>query len=961
MSKMSKIRSCAVIVCMLSVANVWGAYFKDDFNRANGNVGNGWTAQTDGTIKVQIVNNEVLIAGTESATAWNRSGISRTVSGETRFSFDFKADDVFNVHLGVRAAASPAWLEIYAWAGGPFSYANSTDGTWPVGPWTAIPGSNMVAGQYNTVVLEQKGTDFIISLNGKVVGTVSNKSLTTVGTVQIASDADANQKGSLHIDNVEIGVVVPGMAKDPSPAFDATDVPHDVVLGWTAGTYAATHNVYLGTNLDDVNNADVSQAVSQGQAGAAFKPASLLEYGTTYYWRVDEVNAAPSTAVFKGNVWRFTTEEYAYPITSVTATASSVNINGGQTAAKTIDGSGLDATTGQHSNVDADGWFTAQTSKLPAWIRYDFDQAYIIQQMRVWNSNQKVESFIGFGAKSVLIEYSLDGTTWTPLTETEFPQADGLSTYAGFVVDMGGIQARSVRLTINTNWSAFAQATGLSEVRFFYIPVQAREPSPAQNADGVPVDSTLSWREGRQTVSNKVYLSTDKTAVANSTAPATTTNERSLQPTSLEFGQNYYWKVDEVNDAASTPVWAGDLWSFTTTEWAAIDDFESYTNESPNRVFQAWIDGWGFSEDDNFPTGNSGNGSGALVGYDPAAGNIMETSIVHGGKQSMPVEYNNVNSPFYSEAQRTWDTGQNWTGNGAADLSLWFHGNPAQFTQTTDGHLIVSAYGGDLWGSADYFCYAYKKLSGDGTIVAKVNSQSYAADWSKAGVMIRESLDPDSRQAIMAVTPSLIRAFQNRPTAGGSSFSAHSATGTITLPFWVKLERKGNQITAYYSADGKAWTVQPSTENTGTDASPNPQTINMSANVYIGLAVSSNVPSTGSCVADFSDVATTGSVTGTWTVADIGGTNPTNSPDQLYLIIQDNAGKSKTVVYPDPKATCLAGWTQWVIPFTDLAGVNVASVKKMTIGVGNRANPTAGGSGVIYIDDIGFGHPLSSK
>jgi hypothetical protein len=224
--------------------------------------------------------------------------------------------------------------------------------------------------------------------------------------------------------------------------------------------------------------------------------------------------------------------------------------------------------------------------------------------------------------------------------------------------------------------------------------------------------------------------------------------------------------------------------------------------------------------------------------------------------------------------------------------------------------------------------------------------------------MIRESLDPGSTQGIMAVTPSRIRAFQNRPTTGGACVSAHSATGTITLPFWVKIERKGNLITAYYSADGKAWTKQPDTENTGTDASPNPQTIAMGANVYIGLAVSANVPSSGACVADFSDVVASASVTGQWQVADIGGVNPANNPDQLYVMVQDTAGKSKTLVNANPKATCVADWTQWVIPLKDFTGVNMASVKKMVIGVGNRSQPKASGSGMLFLDDIQYGCPI---
>ena len=158
--------------------------------------------------------------------------------------------------------------------------------------------------------------------------------------------------------------------------MDATDVPRDVALGWTAGEYANTHNVYLGTSLEDVNKADVTQAVSKGQTGTTFQPASLLEYGKTYYWRVDEVNAPPSNAVFKGDVWSFTVEPYTYTVTGVTATASSSTANMGPE--KTTNGSGLTAATCTRARMRICG--CALIGQLPAWIRYAFDQPYVIQR-----------------------------------------------------------------------------------------------------------------------------------------------------------------------------------------------------------------------------------------------------------------------------------------------------------------------------------------------------------------------------------------------------------------------------------------------------------------------------------------------------------------------------------------------------------------------------------------------------
>jgi hypothetical protein len=72
----------------------------------------------------------------------------------------------------------------------------------------------------------------------------------------------------------------------------------------------------------------------------------------------------------------------------------------------------------------------------------------------------------------------------------------------------------------------------------------------------------------------------------------------------------------------------------------------------------------------------------------------------------------------------------------------------------------------------------------------------------------------------------------------------------------------------------------------------------------------------------------------------------------LYLVVEDSAGKSKVIAHPDAAAVNVTEWTEWKIPLSDLAGVNLAKVKKLYIGVGDRADPAADGSGRIYIDDI---------
>jgi hypothetical protein len=151
----------------------------------------------------------------------------------------------------------------------------------------------------------------------------------------------------------------------------------------------------------------------------------------------------------------------------------------------------------------------------------------------------------------------------------------------------------------------------------------------------------------------------------------------SFDPASLQFNTQYYWRVDAVNDASPDSPWKGPVWNFTTGNFLVVDDFESYTNDSPNRLFQTWVDGYGFSEDEFFPGGNAGNGSDAAVGHDIWSSTqyktIVETTTVHGGSQAMPLYYDNQGAG-YSEATRTWTEPQDWTVNSFNALTLFVYG-----------------------------------------------------------------------------------------------------------------------------------------------------------------------------------------------------------------------------------------------------------------------------------------------
>ena len=145
------------------------------------------------------------------------------------------------------------------------------------------------------------------------------------------------------------------------------------------------------------------------------------------------------------------------------------------------------------------------------------------------------------------------------------------------------------------------------------------------------------------------------------------------------------------------------------------------------------------------------------------------------------------------------------------------------------GTFSVKGSGADIWGTSDQFRYAYRSLTGDGSIVARVATVQDVAVWVKAGVMIRETLDPSSAHGFMLVSSQKGVAFQRRPSAGGAS--VHTGGTTSHAPRWVKLTRTGNLFSAYESADGASWTL------VGTE------TIAMAPTVYVGLAVTSHTTS----------------------------------------------------------------------------------------------------------------------
>ena len=486
-----------------------------------------------------------------------------------------------------------------------------------------------------------------------------------------------------------IPLISPALAHSPLPNDTATDVPLDEALSWTPGEYANTHDVYFGTNFDDVNDAikaSPEYKTTKSLGDESYAPENL-KFGTAYFWRIDEVNAPPQqSTVFKGEVWQFTTEPDAYPIADVTATASSSAA--GKGAENTINNSGMNAND-LHSNESATMWLSEDVGEQPIWIEYQFDRLYKLHEMWVWNHNVEFEEFIGYGLNDVTIEYLTEDSSWTQLEGVhQFERGPGTDGYAhNTTIDFAGALAKSVRLTANSNHGPYNKY-GLSEVRFLYVHGWAREPDPQDGATGIHPDVILNWRPGREAATHDVYLSTDEQGVMDGTVPAVNVADASYDAgtlETLELGKTYHWRVDEVNGTEIPPIWEGDVWNFTTADYLVVDNFESYngldlSDPESNRIFMMWKDGIGYGTQDS-PPYSAGNGTGSIIGHDVPP--FVELEIIHDGKQSMPYFYNNsglAGKANYSEAEvdiSELGIGPDWTRAGVKTLTLNFFGDPA--------------------------------------------------------------------------------------------------------------------------------------------------------------------------------------------------------------------------------------------------------------------------------------------
>ncbi len=510
-------------------------------------------------------------------------------------------------------------------------------------------------------------------------------------------------------------------AHSPNPPDGYKTALPDAVLSWGSGVSAASHDVYFGTSRADVA-AGTGGTLKGNQSDEAYNPEDL-QAGTSYYWRIDEVEA-DGTTKHAGEVWSLKTfddpaligwwkfDEGQGNIAYDSSGYGNHGIIGGHGLAPVwtlgaIDG-GLELGDGKY--VDIDSIVPEMTSvnfTASIWIKSEMTSGEGV----LFASNTDSSHEFVFGIR--------DGLPWKDDdTETDFPPkvADNQWHMLTYVMDgktsymyVDGVLRKDdpadTEVSSETHWSIGQEWDSgpsdeyeglIDDARFWIRPLSAEEvaevfkgdvdlahsPMPANNSTpGIGQVPPLSWSPGENAAQHDVYFGTDELSVGGADASDTTGIYRGRQsatnyspPEPLEWGSGpYYWRIDEFNTDGT--ISEGIVWNFTIADFLLIDDFEDYNDYPPDEIFSTWIDGFGTTT------------NGALIAHDDPP--FAETTVVHGGRQSMAYRYDN--NFKYSEAAMAL-TQRDWTAEGVGVLSLWFYGDAANAAE----QMYVSLNGSAL-------------------------------------------------------------------------------------------------------------------------------------------------------------------------------------------------------------------------------------------------------------------------
>ncbi len=148
------------------------------------------------------------------------------------------------------------------------------------------------------------GIDYTKNSNDFVIGAQDNGNYSFNGQIDDVRFYDKALSAGEIWQLYQKGLGDIALAFAPNPPDGSTHVDADIVLSWSPGGNAISHDVYFGTDSNDVNNATHESDEYMGNPDVNTYAPPRLVSDTTYYWRIDEVNPSGTA---KGNVWNFKT------------------------------------------------------------------------------------------------------------------------------------------------------------------------------------------------------------------------------------------------------------------------------------------------------------------------------------------------------------------------------------------------------------------------------------------------------------------------------------------------------------------------------------------------------------------------------------------------------------------------------------------------------------------------------
>ncbi len=444
----------------------------------------------------------------------------------------------------------------------------------------------------------------------------------------------AGAGGVLYTDNMWLLTAPQVTAWMEEPFDGAVSVDPNADLSWFAGIKADTHDVYFGTSFAEVNDATTSSAEFKGNqalGNTSYEPGTL-EWLTSYYWRVDEVNTGEANSPWKGDIWSFKTDpELGYvevPLVSYEDSETHYNV----WASPAIAGDDFSLTLGDKL-AGGSTWGTGPTAvTVPA--ASDGNNVLGLK----WTNEQDLEVEHGYDFTVSSFTYDLSGIDemafdiyyaandisggFNPLPHSmgvfdwDFaPAFNGTSNlpetrgeWHTIVIDVSHLNNTGMDHILDFMFQGHGEdfrpddedsgnhgaLVFMDNLRLRYAAsAYASFPNPADGATGVALGADLSWRAGLYAASHDVYFGTAFNDVNDATTASAEfkvnqaiTNE-SYDPGTLLADTPYYWRIDEINGPNT---WQGAVWSFRTLDRLIVDYFDSYADTAALRA--VWHDYW---------------------------------------------------------------------------------------------------------------------------------------------------------------------------------------------------------------------------------------------------------------------------------------------------------------------------------------------------------------------------------